>query len=373
MTAESLRRVRRGKGHQRVTAVCLSGTGPLQQRGRPQGPLGGGCPGPRWLAETAAAAGCDGDGAGSLSPLWAAGHYVSSGGGAPRRAAPPPGQKWRRCRWQRRWCWGSSAGGSPAWQSPAPELLQRTGGKRRISWRWSREGDDGARVGGVKPSSKLWHKKAKMQTLPQSREWIRRTNAAPWSTHSRSEFHVQSRHTFSKRKGTSRGANKAFVSGKKPPQLTAVFDKAADERRRAGEDRRQKPSQITMFVAGDETEELKVPDDSCGQRLDTQQPTRCLKWQKEPLRRQRAMRLIIPNGMRGIVLEHFRWLIREWENFNQALGVRLLHRTKWHFCCLLVHNVSTSYCCIREEGVAEWVPFIYEAAARFVLMRDELH
>lgn len=217
--AESLWRVRRGKGHQTVTAVYLSGTGPLQWRNWPQGPLGGGCPGPRWLAETATAAGCDGDDASSLSPFWAAGRYVSSGGGAPRRAAPPPGQKWRRCRWRRRWCWGSSAGGSPAWQSPAPELLQRTGSKGRMIRRWSREGDDGVRVGGVELSSKVWHKEAQMQTLPQSRAWIRRTNEALWSTQAHSEFHVQRPHTLSSRKGTSRGANEAFVCGKK--QLTA--------------------------------------------------------------------------------------------------------------------------------------------------------
>lgn len=213
--AESQWRVRRGKGHQIVTAVCLSGTGPPQRRSRPQGPLGGGCPGPRWLAETAAAAGCDGDDASSLSPLWAAGRYVSSGGGAPRLAAPPPGQKWWRCRWQRRWCWGSSAGGSPAWQSPAPELLQRTGSKGRMSRRWSRGGDDGVRVGGVKLSSKLWHKEAQMQTLPQSREWIRRTNEALWSTQAHSEFRVHRPLPLSSRKGTSRGAKEAFVSGKK--------------------------------------------------------------------------------------------------------------------------------------------------------------
>lgn len=53
-------------------------------------------------------------------------------------------------------------------------------------------------------------------------------------------------------------------------QLTAVFDKAACERRCTGEDRRQKPSQITMFAAGDQTEELQVHDESCGQRLETQ-------------------------------------------------------------------------------------------------------
>lgn len=37
------------------------------------------------------------------------------------------------------------------------------------------------------------------------------------------------------------------------------------------EDRRQKPSQISMFAAGDETEGLRVHDESCGQRLETQQ------------------------------------------------------------------------------------------------------
>lgn len=153
--AESLWRVRRGKGHQTVTAVCLSGTGPPWRWSRPQGPLGGGCPVPRWLAETAAAAGCDGGDASSLSHLWAAARYVSSGGGAPRLAAPPPGQKWRRCRWRHRWCWGSSAGGSPAWQSPDPEPLQRTGSKGRMSRRWRSEGDEG------------WRCEAEQQTVAQ--------------------------------------------------------------------------------------------------------------------------------------------------------------------------------------------------------------
>lgn len=191
-TAESLWRVWRGKGHQTAAPLRLSGTGLARRRGRPWGPLGGGCPGPRWLAGTAAAAGGgdgDGDDASSLSHLWVAGRYASSGGGAPRLAAPPPGRRWRRCRWRRRWCWGNSACGSPAWQNPAPELLPRTESKGRMSRRWRKKGNDGVRAGcGMR-----------METLPQSRERIPRTNGK-WKTCSAlasPAFHVQRPHALS--------------------------------------------------------------------------------------------------------------------------------------------------------------------------------
>lgn len=278
--AESLWRVRRGKGHQIAAAACLSGTGPLQRRS----PLAAGCPGPGWPAETAAAAGCDGDGddASSLSHPWAAGRSVSSGGGAPRPAAPPPGQKWQRCRWRRRWCWGSNAGGSPAWQSPAPELLRRReakGGEEMMAWgleAWSWAVNCGTKRHRCTHSHShtLWAEDGQEEQMkPCEAHWLLLSFMFKDLTldhQEREQAEEQTKPLWGKKKQQKKQHSQQVLIKQHVRGCT-------------GEDRRQKLWQMTMFVPGDQAEELKVHREGCGQRLERQQTARCLKWQKQLL------------------------------------------------------------------------------------------